>query len=262
MLPFERLRYLARYAGDDRELAIEAAQCLGEFGDDIPGLVTSCRRLLAHHVANGPLWWVCSRIVTAPDPADGARDAIAMLSKDRTAARLASTLPFPHDEPVAVVGWPETIASALAERPDLHVLSVRVASRHGARGRLGGAGPSVRPVDEIEAVALEPTHLLVEARAAGGTSAIVPAGTVDLLDSLPGAVLWLVAPVGTVLPERLFAVLARQLEDRDEVDAADADTELVALARAAQVAGPDGPQPPQALQHRVDCPVAPELLRF
>ena len=96
--------------------------------------------------------------MTAPDPADGARDAIAMLSKDRTAARLASTLPFPHDEPVAVVGWPETIASALAERPDLHVLSVRVASRHGARGRLGGAAPSVRPVDEIEAIALEPTH--------------------------------------------------------------------------------------------------------
>ena len=43
MLPFERLRYLARYAGDDRELAIEAAQCLGEFGDDIPGLVAQGR---------------------------------------------------------------------------------------------------------------------------------------------------------------------------------------------------------------------------
>jgi hypothetical protein len=119
----------------------------------------------------------------------------------------------------------------------------------------------VRPVDLTGAIALEPTHVLVEVRAAGATNAVVPAGTADLLESL-SAQLWLVAPAGTVLPERLFAVVARQLEDLDDRDATGGDTELLAVARATQVAGPDGPRPPQSLQHRVDCPVAPELLRI
>ena len=33
MLPFERLRYLARYSGDERALVEEAADCLADFDD-------------------------------------------------------------------------------------------------------------------------------------------------------------------------------------------------------------------------------------
>ena len=61
--PFERLRYLARWSGEDRSaLVSEAADCLADFADDIrPGSSSSCRRLLAHHPACGPLWWLCAR---------------------------------------------------------------------------------------------------------------------------------------------------------------------------------------------------------
>ena len=68
MLPFERLRYLARYSGDDRALVEETADCLADFGDDIPQLVIACRRLLAHHPASGPLWWLCARVVRRGEP--------------------------------------------------------------------------------------------------------------------------------------------------------------------------------------------------
>ena len=44
---------------------------------------------------------------------------------DRTPARLAALLPFPHDEPIAVLGWPELAGEALATRPDLDALAVR-----------------------------------------------------------------------------------------------------------------------------------------
>jgi len=56
MLPFERLRALARYSGDDQELVVEAADCLADFADDPAQLVTVCRRLLAHHPTSGALW--------------------------------------------------------------------------------------------------------------------------------------------------------------------------------------------------------------
>ena len=55
MLPFERLRYLARYAGDDRTLVEEAADYLADFDDNPAQLVLMCRRLLAHHATSGPL---------------------------------------------------------------------------------------------------------------------------------------------------------------------------------------------------------------
>src|SRR5260370_29891144 len=119
MLPFERVRALARSAGDDRGLIPEAADCLADFADDPTQLVTVCRRLLAHHRSNGALWWMCAHVLAAADPATGARDVTRALERDRTANRLASLLPFPHDGAVAVLGWPDVSAAALTERPDL-----------------------------------------------------------------------------------------------------------------------------------------------
>ncbi|HEX9506375.1 MAG TPA: hypothetical protein VGA62_10265, partial [Acidimicrobiia bacterium] len=70
MQPFERLRYLARHSGADRALVAEAADCLAEFDDDPAGLVVTCRRLLDHHPDCAPLWWLCARVLGAPDPSD------------------------------------------------------------------------------------------------------------------------------------------------------------------------------------------------
>ena len=119
----------------------------------------------------------------------------------------------------------------------------------------------MRIVSEVDAAALEPSHLLVEALAASPKSAVVPEGAADLLTTLSatGAVGWLVAGVGRVLPERLFAAVRTEVE-REQTQ--HSPVELVDVGRFARVAGPRGLDAPDALLRRVDCPVAPELLRL
>jgi hypothetical protein len=255
VLPFERLRYLARYVGDDRTLVEEAADCLADFGDDTPQLVTACRRLLAHHPACGSLWWLCARVVGAANPATAASEAMRVVERDRTAGRLASVLPFPHDEPIAVLGWPETAGAALEERPDLDVVVVRPArSDVGMRSRLSRADRQVRMADETEVMALGCTHLIVEALVASPTTALVPEGTANLRWALSDAETWLVVPIDRLLPDRMFAVVQENVgEDAGE---------LLTVGEVDKIAGPGGLDPPARFATRVDCPVAPELLRL
>jgi hypothetical protein len=250
VLPFERLRALARYAGDDTGLVVEAADCLADFAADPTQLVTVCRRLLAHRPSSGPLWWLCTQVLTATDPSGGARDAVRALERDRTATRLSSLLPFPHDEPIAVLGWPDVTGEALAERPDLDIVVVRTDYRPPR-----AADRRVRVVDEVEAMAASPSHLLVEVLATGPTTAIVPHGVGDLHRSLDNASLWLVVPVGRLLPARLFDVLQQQAGEEPGVEAID-------VTVATQTAGPWGLDVPARLGAHVNCPVAPELLRI
>jgi len=236
MQPFERLRALARWhEDDDTLLAIEAAECLSAFDGDPAGLVVSSRRLLAHHAPSGALWWVCARVLCAPDGPDAAWDAWRLLRDDQTAPRLAALLPFPHDDPIAVFGRPATITRALAERPDLDTFRV---------------GPG----DGLSGV--RPSHLLVEARAVGGTTALVAAGAGSVVDSIraQGGVVWLVAPTGRVLPPRLFEAL-------DTAAGVDPSVDRIALADVERIAGPTGLDAPARVSRRIACPVAPELLR-
>jgi hypothetical protein len=257
VLPFERLRSLARSGADDSTLVAEAADCLAEFAYDPTQLVTVCRRLLAHHVESAPLWWLCAHVVAAADPAAGANEAVRRLQTDRTATRLSSLLPFPHDVPIAVVGWPETAGRALAERPDLDVVAIR--PRQGDRAmtaRLRRVEQSIRVVDEAEIAALGPSHVLLEVTATSPTSALVPDGTTDILWGLGTVHLWLVVATGRLLPARLFDVLHAEAV-RQEIDLEELD-----VMKAEQIAGPGGLEAPDRLKHRVDCPVAPELLRL
>lgn len=261
--PFERLRYLARWSGeDDGALVSEAADCLAGFADDPAGLVVACRRLLSYHPSSGALWWLCARVLTAPDPADAAWQAWNLVNEDRTAERLSGLLPFPHNEPIAVLGWPDLAGAALTERPDLDVRVVRRRSGDDhLRVRLARREPPVRVVSEVEIAALGPSHLLVEATAASPTFAVVAEGAPDLLAELAssGTTGWLVAGVGRVLPERLFVSLRHELERDDPDRAAFALTDMACFAR---VAGPTGLDASDALSRRVDAPVAPELLRL
>jgi hypothetical protein len=264
--PFERLRAIARHGGDDRLLVAEAADCLGEFDDDPAALVVTCRRLLSHHPERAPLWWLCARVLAAPEPSEAAWDAEAVVRDDHTADRLSGVLPFPADHPVAVLGWPTVAGAALALRPDLEVLVVRdTGTPHGGdgderwRARLARSDASARPVDLIEAVAHEPSHLLVEVVGGGPEQLLVSEGTADAIATLsrPGLVVWLVAGVGRVLPARLFDAMVRTLGDPE-----DRGLELLDVQAADRIAGPTGLVRPEQLSRRVDCPVAPELLRL
>jgi hypothetical protein len=258
VLPFERLRALARYSGDDTELVLEAADCIADFGPDPTQLVTVCRRLLAHHPACGPLWWLCARVVAAPDPAAAARDAHDRLTRDRTSSRLSSVLPFPHDEPIAVLGWPELAGAALAERPDLDIVVVRddrAATR--LRTRAFDDELRVRMVDLTQAIASSPSHLLVEVAALSPSSAFVPEGAADLLWSLGTTTLWLVVGVGRLLPQRLFDVARAEVARTD-----DPTVETMELTRVDRIAGTAGLDRVDRFVARLDCPVAPELLRL
>ncbi len=265
MQPFERLRAIARHGGDDRLLVAEAADCLGEFDDDPAALVVTCRRLLQHHPDRAPLWWLCARVLAAPDPSEAAWDAEALMRGDSTPDRLAALLPFPADHPVAVFGWPELVGAALALRPDLEALVLRVErgrERPGEgswRSRLARSDASARPVDGVEAVALEPSHILVEVAGASPTQVLVADGTSAALADLarPALVVWLVAGVGRVLPARLFDAMTAKLGEPE-----DHGLELVDVQIADRIAGPTGLVRPEHLLRRVDAPVAPELLRL
>jgi hypothetical protein len=258
--PFERLRALARHGGDDRLVVAEAADCLGEFDDDPAALVVTCRRLLHHHPERAPLWWLCARVLAAPEPSEAAWDAEALVRDDRTPDRLSALLPFPADHPVAVVGWPELSGAALSLRPDLEALVVRDDHRDERwRVRLARSDADARPVDLVEAAALEPSHLLVEVAAAGPEELLVGEGTSDTIATLsrPGFQVWFVAGVGRVLPQRLFEAMRRAIGEPE-----DHGFELLDVQAADRIAGPTGLVRPEQLVRRVDCPVAPELLRF
>ncbi|MFI5054193.1 MAG: hypothetical protein ACHQDE_07520, partial [Acidimicrobiia bacterium] len=144
-------------------------------------------------------------------------------------------------------------------RPDLEVLAVRANPGDDRwRSRLARSDASARPVDVIEAAAQDPSHVLVEVIASSPTQVLVPDGTSLLLEQLarPAMLLWLVAGVGRVLPARLFDAMLRQLGEP-----ADRGLELLDVQVADRIAGPTGLVRPESLQRRVDCPVAPELLR-
>ena len=236
MQPFERLRALARWhEDDDTLLASEAAECLSAFDGDPAGLVVSCRQLLAHHAPAGALWWVCARVLCAPDGPDAAWTAWRLLRDDQTSHRLSALLPFPHDDPIAVFGRTAAISRALAERPDLDTF--RVGSGDGLSG-------------------VRPSHLLVEARAVGGSTALVAAGAGGVIASIrnQGGLVWLVAPTGRVLPQRLFEAL-------DTAVGTDPSVDRITLADVERIAGSPGLDAPARISRRIDCPVAPELLR-
>jgi hypothetical protein len=258
VLPFERLRHLARSVDDERTLAAEAADCLAAFDDDPAGIVVACRRLLDHHPASPMLWWLCARVLAAPDPADAAWEAEGLVRDDRTPGRLAGVLPFPPEHPVAVLGWPELTAEALDDRPDLEVLAVRGVGDDRWHRRLARSRASARPVDVAEAAAAEPSHVLVEIVGANPSTVLVAAGTRSVLDDLsrPTTIVWFVAGVGRVLPARLFDAMLAKVGDPERIG-----LELLDVQHADRVAGPTGLERPERVDRLVDAPITPELLR-
>lgn len=261
--PIERLRYVARSSGAPADLLVrETATALAAFRGDEAGLVTACRRVVSRQLASAPLWWLCSRMLCAPDPQAEGRAAVIEIEDDPTPRRLAAVIP--DDATVAVLGWQPVAADGIARRGDLEVLVIDVA----------GEGPSfVRhlegrdvdavdvPLDGLGAAAATSDLVLVEAEAVGPDGFLAVAGSraAAAVARHAGIPVWLVAGVGRVLPARVWEALCSRLDP--ETDPWDRDVEIVPTDLVTGVVGPRGLETYAETISRTDCPIAPELFR-
>lgn len=245
-------------------LAAEAASALAEMGQsDVAGLVPGCRRLIERYPANGPLWWLAARVLTAAEPREAAREAAAALASDPTLRRLAATLP--DDVTVLVVGWPDA-AETLGRRADLEVLVVDGDGEGAGLQRslvADGIDASLVPSTGVAAAATVAGLVLVEAVAAGPTGLLAAPGShaAAAVAARAGVPVWAVTPVGRVLPEALWSALLARL-DASGTEPWDRHQELVPADLVDVVVGPDGAADVATSGMGVpSCPVAPELLR-
>ena len=262
--PIERLRWVARAEGAGATLlAREAITALASLGDDLPGLVTGCRRILERHPAVGPLWWASARVLAAEDPVNEAWAAASDLDRDDTAGVLAAHLP--DEATVTVIGWPEQAAEALRKRGDLEVLVVdsRDEGPQLVR-RLDASGVDAYDVAEagLGSAVKESAAVVLEAEAVGPDAFAAASGSLAAAAVARGLGIdvWVVAGVGRVLPGRLWDAMVERL-DR-EGDPWDVGTDIVPLEWATWVCGPAGPQPWGDVAKRADCPIPAELLRW
>jgi hypothetical protein len=260
--PIERLRYVARTdVVDAVDLAVEAADALGAFIDDPAGLVAAARRLVARHGSQGPMWWLCSRVLVAPDAAAEGRRAAADLLSDTTASALAAAVP--DEARLLLIGWPPTVINALGRRGDLTVLAADDGTRPDVSRVLGRVDIDIRDVqaEGVGEAAASVDIVLLEADAVGPGNALAVPGSraAAAVASAAGRSVWLVAPVGRVLPGPLFdAVQAATFVDDEPWDSGH---DLLPLSLVDRIVGPDGPCPPEAALGGRGRPVAPELLR-
>lgn len=262
MHPIERLRYVARASGADQALLVrETAHALAAFHDDPSGLVAAARRIVDRHPTSGPLWWLCARILTAPDPHAEAWRAVDEIEEDPTPFELAHAVP--DEATVAVIGWPELVGEALPRRGDLAVLAVdALGEGSGLVRRLAAAGVDAVdvPTSGLGAAVASSDVVLLEAVAAG------PDGFVAVSGSLAAAAVarhaevpvWMAVGVGRWMPARMWEALADRQATRP-ADPWDLDEEVVPFGLVERVAGPGGLEAPADALRRTDCPVAPEL---
>lgn len=263
--PIEHLRYVTRASGADPTLLVrETAEALaGVMRVEPAGLVPACRRLVERHLTVGPVWWMATRVLTAPDPVVACRRAAAAMEGDKTAAALSAALP--DDVTVTVVGWPDLTGLALRRRGDLEVLVTDALGEGGVLARrLDEAGTRAVVVADagVAAAVVVSDVVVIEATAAG------PSGILATLGSHSAAAVaaqravptFAVAGEGRVLPGPLWDELLRRL-DQGPAEPWDRAVELVPATLLSEVIGPTGPARPADGLATATCPVAPELLR-
>ena len=235
---------------------------LSGLGQDSGALVLSGRRLLQHHPASGPLTWLCARVLCADDARAEAWRCAREICGDTTAEYLAGELPGAAT--VAVLGWPEVTATALARRGDVAPLVVDA----GAEGEGFNLARRLRAID-IDASEVAPVGVaaavkaadlvLLEAAAMGPEEFLAVSGSyaAAAVARLVGVPVWLVAGVGRVLPDGLWTAMTRRLE---RVQPWTATEEVVPLDLVEAVVRPTGVSADIGLVARTaDCPDAPEL---
>jgi hypothetical protein len=265
MHPIERLRYVAR-SGDAEHLVLveETAAALRGMGDDLAGVVMSCRRLIERNPASGPLWTLCGRMLCAADPAAEAVAVVVEMEADRTPGHLVARLP--QDARVTVIGWPETASGALAGRGDLQVVVVDSRGAGTALARqLVRLDVDAHDVDEasVAAAARVSDLVLLEADALGPDGFVAPVGShaAAAVAHHAGVPVWLVAGAARAVPARTWQALRQRVAAPSADRPWDDEHDVVPLDLVDVLIGPSGAEDPAGGVARADGPVAPELLR-
>ena len=254
---------MARASGADPvTLVREAAAGMAAFGHDPAGLVTTCRRVVDRQPGVGALWWLCARMLTSNDPRIEGRRAIVEISEDPTADELA--LALPDAATVVVLGWPSIVGDGLSRRGDCRALVVdTLGEGTGLVRRLRRADVEAAevPSSGLAAAVMSASLVVLEASAIGPDSALCVAGShaAAAVAYTSGVPVWLVGGVGRLLPTRMWESLQQRVQGRGE--AWEQDDELVPLGLINDICGVGGPESVADGLRRLDCPIAPELLR-
>lgn len=261
--PIEHLRYVARSGGADvASLVQETAVALASLRGDHANLVLACRRIVERHPTAGPLWWLCSLVLTADRPSDAAWEVAELLEDDACPRVLAGALP--DAARVLTIGWPDVAGAGLIRRGDVTVWCAD--SRHEASSfmqRLERFGVECEPVpaEQLAHAASAADVVLVDAVAACPTRLLVPVGSRVLAAAAAsvGTPVWTVFGVGRRLPAEYVDTIA----ERNLTGAAPWGAELdeLPLASVSTVITAAGSAVPGPEALRADCPFTPELLR-
>ena len=261
--PIEHLRYVARASGGDASsLVREAAIALASLRVDPANLVIACRRIVERHPELGPVWWLCSRLLTSHDPSVLAWELADEIDADPTDRQIARALP---DEAVVVtIGWPDVGGAALMRRGDVSVLCAD--SRYQASSflqRLERFEITCDPVpgESLARAAAAADLVLIEAVAASPQRVLAPVGShvVAAVAASVGTPVWLATGVGRRLPIQYVDAIAERVIAGSvvwELELDDVPVELIT-----HVGSIDGVSDELADALAPDCPFAPELLR-
>ena len=262
MHPIERLRYVAR-AGEAPTVPLvrEAAAALAAFAHDPMELLTASRQLVTRHPACGPLIWVTARMLTGPDPATEAWDAVDALERDPTVAEL--THAFPTDASVLVVGSAELTGAGLLGRADVEALVAdTVGEGYGLLRALDDHDHVAAdvPAGGVGAAAAAADLVVLEAEVMGADGALARSGSrsAAAVARHAGVPVWLVAGVGRIVPPSMWDGVRSRVVGTEPWDA---DLEVLPLDLVDRVVGPVGPIDVDEALRSTDCPVAPELFR-
>lgn len=240
MHPIERLRWIAGATGEaDVSLASEAAWTMGELAADDPAAVlTASRRLVGHHPACGPLWWVCARLSESAEPLREAEALVEELLGDTTAARLAEALrrEVPRSGLLSCAIPAGVVQGAIARRGgyilrlvgDHRALSRELSSFSAVAGEVVGyrAEEADAAVEDTSVLLVEPCFASEDGLVLGNAAAAAVRAANE--HHVP---IWALLPTGRVLGRELAAsALSLAFEQVVLVPAA-------ALARAVSPAG-------------------------
>jgi hypothetical protein len=261
--PIEHLRYVARsHAVDESELVREAAVALGSMYTTGPDLVVACRRMVERHAEIGALWWLCARLLTAPEPRSLAWQLADEIESDPTAKSIAAALP--DDATVVTIGWPAVSGAALMRRGDARVLCAD--SRHEASAflrMLERADIDCDPIatESLARAVAAADLVLIDGIAACPGRVLAPVGSHVLaaVAAQLGTPVWCALGVGRRIPHEYVDTMAARL--LAECESFDADVDDLPSSLISHIATAQGVSTDLASALRPECAYAPELLR-